>query len=241
MTTPSNPIRHGEEMTTLKPMPDGKCCGIPFDCPYDCKPECDRAPSPGVDALTDEQAAISEALNDLEARIKAEYDPALGYPVIERRRKRDMDVVIKGRTALQSITKPMDALTDSDLKQALERYGHVLANKYRPDHVEFVNGILFQALIKAALQSITKARDVPDGWMPGNTAPMDGETFQAGYVGQMPMRYKLYKPASNEYKAGKKGRWQQMSEYGGWDNTDQAPEFWKPARISAASPREQKG
>lgn len=32
------------------------------------------------------------------------------------------------------------------------------------------------------------------------------------------LRFQPYKPASQQFKAGIKGRWQQMNEYGAWDN-----------------------
>lgn len=58
---------------------------------------------------------------------------------------------------------------------------------------------------------------------PISEAPMDGREFYAIGVYQVPYRFKLYKPSSNEFKRGIKGRWQKMNEYGGWDNTDQEP------------------
>lgn len=32
------------------------------------------------------------------------------------------------------------------------------------------------------------------------------------------LRFKPYKPSSQQARAGIKGRWQQMNEWGGWDN-----------------------
>jgi hypothetical protein len=32
-------------------------------------------------------------------------------------------------------------------------------------------------------------------------------------------RWHPYKPASEQYRRGKRGRWQEANEYGGWDNT----------------------
>lgn len=34
----------------------------------------------------------------------------------------------------------------------------------------------------------------------------------------IPIRWRPYKPASQELKRGKMGRWQKMNEYGGWEN-----------------------
>lgn len=84
--------------------------------------------------------------------------------------------------------------------------------------------------IRAALshQSIPPGHAlVPiEEWQGMNTLPMDGTEFYARV--ETPMRYKLYKPNSNEAKSGIKGRWQEMNQYGGWDNTDVVPVEWRP-------------
>lgn len=53
--------------------------------------------------------------------------------------------------------------------------------------------------------------------------PQDGSVFY-GHV-YMPFRWKAYKPNSEQFRRGIKGRWQTMSEYGGWDNA-KAPDEW---------------
>lgn len=56
----------------------------------------------------------------------------------------------------------------------------------------------------------------PTPWKSARTAPMDGtEIYMRSLT---PMRYKLYKPNSQEFKRGIKGRWQSMTDYGGWEN-----------------------
>lgn len=46
--------------------------------------------------------------------------------------------------------------------------------------------------------------------------PEDGTAIQMRTI-QL-LRFKPYKPTSQQARAGLKGRWQQMNEYGGWDN-----------------------
>ena len=38
-----------------------------------------------------------------------------------------------------------------------------------------------------------------------------------------PVRFKLYKPEGVRQMKGKKGRWQSMNEYGGWENLPDVP------------------
>jgi hypothetical protein len=47
--------------------------------------------------------------------------------------------------------------------------------------------------------------------------PRDGEVYQAVYC--VPVRWKAYSPKSEQFRMGIKGRWQQMTEYGGWENS----------------------
>lgn len=61
------------------------------------------------------------------------------------------------------------------------------------------------------------------GWIEGEP-PKDGREFAA--VMRVPVRWKAYKPSSQQFKAGIKGRWQMMNEYGGWDNADHAGRHW---------------
>lgn len=35
-----------------------------------------------------------------------------------------------------------------------------------------------------------------------------------------PVKWKPYKPNSEQFRKGRKGRWQEMNEYGGWHNCD---------------------
>lgn len=63
-------------------------------------------------------------------------------------------------------------------------------------------------------------------WQPMSTAPMDGSAFYVRY--QSPFRWKPYSKKSLQYRAGIKGRWQEMNAYGGWDNTENQPTEWRP-------------
>ena len=46
--------------------------------------------------------------------------------------------------------------------------------------------------------------------------PLDGSVVYIRVA--QPFRFKLYSPKSQQFKAGEKGRWQMMTEYGGWEN-----------------------
>ncbi|MBK6414142.1 hypothetical protein [Sphingopyxis sp.] len=46
--------------------------------------------------------------------------------------------------------------------------------------------------------------------------PMDGTPIYMRIISVL--RYQPYKPNSQQFKAGITGRWQQMNEFGGWDN-----------------------
>jgi len=56
---------------------------------------------------------------------------------------------------------------------------------------------------------------------PIKTAPRDGSMIAVvTYV-----RWQPYKPASEQYRNGTKGRWQSHNGYG-WENMDGTPEEW---------------
>lgn len=42
-----------------------------------------------------------------------------------------------------------------------------------------------------------------------------------------PMRWKPYSPKSEQFRKGRKGRWQMMNFFGGWDNCE-APDILLP-------------
>lgn len=58
--------------------------------------------------------------------------------------------------------------------------------------------------------------------------PMDGTAFYSVGEFQLPYRYALYSPNSEQARRGIKGRWQVMGDHGGWSNTDVQPTRWRP-------------
>jgi hypothetical protein len=48
--------------------------------------------------------------------------------------------------------------------------------------------------------------------------PKDGQIFQIKFP--ITFRWKAYSPKSLQWKAGKRGRFQEANEYGGWFNTE---------------------
>jgi hypothetical protein len=53
---------------------------------------------------------------------------------------------------------------------------------------------------------------------PRSAEPIYGHTWS-------PYRWQAYKPSSEQFRRGIKGRWQAMNEHGGWDNA-KAPDEW---------------
>lgn len=70
-------------------------------------------------------------------------------------------------------------------------------------------------LIATALAAAEKRGREDDGWNVGHI-PQDGTPIYIQTV--QPYRFMPYKPNSQQFKRGEKGRWQMMNEYGGWDN-----------------------
>ena len=67
-----------------------------------------------------------------------------------------------------------------------------------------------------------------DDWQLMESAPKDGKPFYVKASYQVPFKWKFYSPKSQQFKRGIKGRWQEMNEYCGWDNSDKTPDQWKP-------------
>lgn len=61
-------------------------------------------------------------------------------------------------------------------------------------------------------------------WKPLKDAPQDGTPIYIRTVSIF--RFKPYKPNSQQAKRGEKGRWQQMNEYGGWENSHPLGNEW---------------
>jgi hypothetical protein len=62
-------------------------------------------------------------------------------------------------------------------------------------------------------------------WQPIASAPKDGTPFLART--EHPVRWRAYKPNSQQFRSGLKGRWQKMNSYGGWDNADELACEWR--------------
>lgn len=60
-------------------------------------------------------------------------------------------------------------------------------------------------------------------WREGNP-PEDGTIIIAANIGSM--RWTAYKPTSEQFRRGIKGRWQRAGIHGGWDNADK-PYVWR--------------
>lgn len=54
--------------------------------------------------------------------------------------------------------------------------------------------------------------------------PKDGADYLAVII--VPVRWKPYKPTSEQARHGIAGRWQQMNEFGGWENLPGGGRHW---------------
>ncbi len=81
---------------------------------------------------------------------------------------------------------------------------------------------LIDAVYEAGKQSRSVVEDVltallaVDPWKPAEDAPTDGRvvTMRSHHH----VRFKAYQPGSTQLRRGIPGRWQQLNQYGGWDN-----------------------
>lgn len=81
------------------------------------------------------------------------------------------------------------------------------------------------AIAEDAAAALTRLREEGE-WQTG-TPPLDGGMIDVRFT--QTMKYTHYRPGSRQLKY-KKGRWQEVGEYGGWDNSsiDPANFEWKP-------------
>jgi hypothetical protein len=85
-----------------------------------------------------------------------------------------------------------------------------------------LNAQLFAGNI-AYVQACKRLEEL-NSWQYMETAPQDGTPFLARI--EYPMRWLAYKPNSQQFRSGIKGRWQAMNEYGGWDNATEIAAEW---------------
>jgi len=92
------------------------------------------------------------------------------------------------------------------------------------DTVGYAAAMNWNYALTASIDTI-RSMIVGEPWKPISSAPMNGKPF---YVREMvPMRFKPYSKNSKEFKRGIKGRWQRMTDYGGWENcSDSMPSEW---------------
>ena len=68
---------------------------------------------------------------------------------------------------------------------------------------------------------------------PLSEAPRNGTIILVHQT--VPMRFLPYKPNSQQARGGTAGRWQEMNEYGGWDNCAPPIGTWEPDAQNAAA------
>lgn len=100
------------------------------------------------------------------------------------------------------------------------------ATRQPPKLKESGKTMSYAAAKREALRRAGALAEVPDGWKPAETAPMNGSMIRTprGAI----MRWLKYKPASEEAIAGIEGRWQVWrSGLAVWMNAVSAPTCWR--------------
>lgn len=74
-------------------------------------------------------------------------------------------------------------------------------------------------MVRAVPASTKPYSDQGEGIWRTDEPPKDGTIIYRRVISVY--RFQPYKPNSQQFKHGLKGRWQEMNEYGGWDNCNQ--------------------
>lgn len=104
------------------------------------------------------------------------------------------------------------------------------------DQVDFAQGgVSMVAVPIASLKRCHDALAAEQVWQPAETMPLEPEDWIEVQVTST-YRWHPYKPLSNEFKRGTRGRWQQPNEYGGWFNCNMPTGPWRASDAPAAQP-----
>ena len=117
-------------------------------------------------------------------------------------------------------------MTNEALKSELRESAITMANL----PIEFGVACITEAGAQRISKALTDAVAALDagGWLPIASAPKDGAFIHVQQ--QATYRWLPYKQASQEFKRGKKGRWQKHTGYG-FDNADLVGSGWMNAEL----------
>ena len=109
---------------------------------------------------------------------------------------------------------------------AMQHMGNVLNKMDAVDEEEDAQHDAAFEAVSAAIAALEAME--AGGWLPLDSAPKDGTYIHVQQ--QATYRWLPYKQASQEFKRGKKGRWQRYTGYG-FDNADLVGSGWMNAEL----------
>ena len=117
-------------------------------------------------------------------------------------------------------------MTNEALKSELRESAIIMANL----PIEFGVACITEAGAQRISKALTDAATALEagGWLPLDSAPKDGTYIHVQQ--QATYRWLPYKQTSQEFKRGKKGRWQRYTGYG-FDNADLVGSGWRNAEL----------
>jgi len=120
-------------------------------------------------------------------------------------------------------------MTNEALKSELRESAITMANLPTEFGVACITEAGAQRISKALTDAATALEAMEaGGWLPLDSAPKDGAFIHVQQ--QATYRWLPYKQASQEFKRGKKGRWQKHTGYG-FDNADLVGSGWMNAEL----------